>query len=86
MKSNSALKDLTLIQIIERFDTDELARLHLESVLWPHGAVCPHCRCNDQSQIAARKANPEKKIRAGSSINMSPLNSSSLPNLRSSRH
>jgi hypothetical protein len=34
MKTKSPLKDLTLIQIILRFDTDEKARKHLESVLW----------------------------------------------------
>lgn len=65
MKSKSELKDLTLIQIIERFNTDGKARLHLESVLWPNGAVCPHCKCDDPAQIAERRANPEKKIRAG---------------------
>ena len=65
MKSKIELRDLTLIQIIERFNTDDKARLHLESVLWPNGAVCPHCKCNDQAQIAERTANPEKKIRPG---------------------
>ncbi len=34
MKTKSPLKDLTLIQIILRFDTDEKARKHLEAVLW----------------------------------------------------
>ena len=65
MKTKSPLKDLTLIQIIQRFDTDEKARKHLESVLWPNGVVCPHCKCNDQAKIAERAANPAKKIRAG---------------------
>jgi transposase-like protein len=65
MKTKSPLKDLTLIQIILRFDTDEKARKHLESVLWKGGIVCPHCQCNDKTKIAERAANPEKKIRAG---------------------
>lgn len=26
-----------------RFKDDEAARQHLESIRWPHGAVCPHC-------------------------------------------
>ena len=65
MKTKSPLKDLTLIQIILRFDTDDKARKHLETVLWPSGVVCPHCKCNDQAKIAERQANPEKKIRAG---------------------
>src|SRR5271170_4372846 len=65
MKTKSPLKDLTLIQIILRFDTDEKARKHLEGVLWKDGIVCPHCKCNDKTKIAERTANPEKKIRAG---------------------
>ena len=56
---------LTLIQIILRFDTDDKARKHLESILWNGGIVCPHCKCNDQAKIAERAANPAKKIRAG---------------------
>jgi hypothetical protein len=54
MKTKSPLKDLTLIQIILRFDTDEKARKHLESVLWKGGIVCPHCQCNDKTKIAER--------------------------------
>jgi transposase-like protein len=65
MKTKSPLKALTLIQIILRFDTDEKARKHLESVLWKGGVMCPHCKCNDKTKIAERTANPEKKIRAG---------------------
>src|SRR5277367_2757425 len=65
MKTKSPLKDLTLIQIILRFDTDDKARKHLEAVLWKGGIVCPHCKCNDKTKIAERAANPEKKIRAG---------------------
>src|SRR5271170_7702658 len=65
MKTKSPLKDLTLIQIILRFDTDEKARKHLEGVLWKDGVVCPHCKCNDQTKIAERTVNLDKKIRAG---------------------
>ncbi len=65
MKTKEPAKDLTLIQLFDRFGTDERARKHLESVLWKSGVVCPHCKCNDQAKIAERAANPEKKIRAG---------------------
>ena len=65
MKTKSPLKDLTLVQIILHFDTDEKARKHLEAVLWKGGVTCPHCKCSDQTKIAERTANPEKKIRAG---------------------
>lgn len=65
MKTKPAPKDLTLIQLFDRFGTDEKARLHLEGILWKDGIVCPHCKCSDQKQFAERKSNPEKKIRAG---------------------
>jgi transposase-like protein len=65
MKTKEAPKDITLIQLFDRFATDDKARKHLEGVLWKNGVVCPHCKCNDQTRIAERTANPEKKIRAG---------------------
>lgn len=65
MKANKDHKDLTLIQLFDRFGTDEKARKHLESVLWKDGIVCPHCKCNDQKMFSDIAANPSKKIRAG---------------------
>jgi hypothetical protein len=65
MKTKPAPKDLTLIQLFDRFGTDDKARSHLEKVLWPNGIVCPHCKCNEQKLIAGRTANPQKKIRDG---------------------
>src|ERR1700722_3882430 len=64
MKENEP-KDLTLIQIIDQFPTDEAARLHLEEIRWKDGIVCPHCKCSDQSKFSAIAPNPEKKVRAG---------------------
>jgi transposase-like protein len=57
--------NLTLIQIIERFPTDDAAREHLESIRWEKGMVCPHCECADKSKFSTIKANQEKKVRAG---------------------
>ncbi len=65
MKAKAPAKSLTLIQLFDRFDTDEKARKHLELILWPNGPVCPHCKCNDQAKIAERAANKDKKIRPG---------------------
>ncbi len=58
-------KDLTLDEINQRFADDDTARQYIETILWPNGPVCPHCKNNDQSKIWKIKANPEKKIRAG---------------------
>ncbi|MGA3171192.1 MAG: IS1595 family transposase [Chthoniobacteraceae bacterium] len=57
--------NLTILQIADRFRTDDAAREHLESIRWEHGIVCPHCECADESKFSAIKANPEKKVRAG---------------------
>jgi len=65
MKAKSLLKDLTLIQIIDRFADDDTARQHLEAMLWPKGIVCPHCQCRDQSKFSSINPNPAAKTRAG---------------------
>lgn len=65
MKTKSAHKDLTLIQLFDRFSTDEKARTHLEKVLWPDGIVCPHCKCHDQTKFSNITTNPTAKTRAG---------------------
>jgi len=65
MKTKPAQKDLTLIQLFDRFGTDEKARVHLEKVIWPKGIVCPHCKCNDQAKFSNINANPAAKTRAG---------------------
>lgn len=65
MKAKESSKDLTLIQILNRFSTEEKARTHLESVVWPSGVVCPHCKCNEQSKFSTIAPNPDKKVRAG---------------------
>lgn len=58
-------KDLTLDQINTRFASDETAREYIETILWPKGPVCPHCKNADAKRIWKIQANPDKKIRAG---------------------
>src|SRR5580692_5286986 len=65
MKTKEAPKDLTLIQLFDRFGTDDKARAHLEKVLWPNGIVCPHCQCNAQTKFSNINANAAAKTRAG---------------------
>jgi transposase-like protein len=65
MKTKPAQKDLTLIQLFDRFGTDERARKHLEGVLWKNGIVCPHCQCKDQTKFSDIAPNPDAKTRAG---------------------
>jgi transposase-like protein len=65
MKAKTPAKDLTLIQLFDRFGTDEKARKHLESVLWKGGIVCPKCQCNDQAKFSDIAPNAAAKTRAG---------------------
>jgi transposase-like protein len=65
MKTKPANKDLTLIQLFDRFGTDDKARKHLESVIWKDGIVCPKCKCNDQTKFSDIAPNPATKTRAG---------------------
>lgn len=58
-------QDLTLDEINQRFNTDEAAREYLESIRWPNGPVCPHCKNDKQDRIWKLNANPKKKVRAG---------------------
>jgi transposase-like protein len=56
---------LTLIQIAQRFSTEESAREYFEKLRWPNGPVCPHCSNADQARVYKVTPNPAKKIRAG---------------------
>jgi len=57
--------EMTLDKISQYFNTDETAREYLESLLWPKGTVCPHCKNSEAKSIWKIKANKEKKIREG---------------------
>lgn len=57
--------DLSLIQITQRFSTEEAAREYFENLRWPNGPVCPHCGNADEARIYKVTPNREKKIRAG---------------------
>jgi transposase-like protein len=61
----NATGDLTLIQIANRFSTEEAARDYFEKLRWPNGPVCAHCGNADQARIYKVTPNPAKKIRAG---------------------
>lgn len=65
MKMKDKQKDLTLIQLFDRFGTEEKARTHLEKVIWKDGIMCPHCQCKDQKKFSSIAANPDAEVRAG---------------------
>jgi transposase-like protein len=68
MKTNDNLeteRELTLMQMMTRFSTEESARTYFENLLWPNGAVCPHCGNNNQDRIYKLTANTSSKVRKG---------------------
>jgi transposase-like protein len=57
--------DLTLVQMMARFATEDAARKYFEQMRWPEGVACPHCGNVDSARIYTVTPNPAKKIRAG---------------------
>ncbi len=57
--------ELTLDEIQQQFATDDAARAYWESIRWPDGPVCPHCKNNEAKTIWKIEANKDKGIRAG---------------------
>jgi transposase-like protein len=57
--------ELTLDEISLHFNTDEKAREYLETIRWPDGPVCPHCKNRDAKPIWKIEASQRTKIRAG---------------------
>lgn len=61
----SSEHDLTLLEIMRRFSTEEAARDYFERIRWPQGPVCPHCGNSDAARIWAVTPNAKARIRAG---------------------
>jgi len=58
-----ASNDLTLLEIMRRFSTEQAAREYFERIRWPDGPVCPHCGNTETNY--ARTANKKAGIREG---------------------
>lgn len=53
-----------------RYQNEDAAREHLESIMWPDGPVCPHCESENATRLPPQKgrktkAHPEGVIRKG---------------------
>lgn len=60
---SGAENDLTLMEIMRRFSTEEAARAYFERMRWPNGPVCPHCGSTDKNY--ALTPNKKARIREG---------------------
>jgi transposase-like protein len=56
-------KDLSLIEIMQRYSTEAEARAYFERVRWPNGPVCPHC--GSAAKNYALTPNKKARIREG---------------------
>jgi transposase-like protein len=65
MKTKDKVPDLTLLQMMQRYSTEESARKYFEGVRWPNGPICPHCGNADAKRIYKVTPNKQNGIRAG---------------------
>lgn len=56
---------MNLIELAEKFNTEEKAREFLEKTLWPDGAVCPHCGVLGESYRLHAKPGSKRPVRPG---------------------
>jgi len=55
MKNKSSLKsDINLVNLIERFGSDEKCRAYLTDLRWPQGVHCPRCKWKGVSKLVER--------------------------------
>src|SRR3990167_4836182 len=57
--------DITLMEMMRRYSTEDAARDYFEELRWPNGPVCPHCGNADEARIYKVTPNTAKKIRRG---------------------
>jgi transposase-like protein len=53
-KSKPVKSDVNLVNLIERFGTDEKCRAYMTELKWPNGIECPRCKSKSISTIAER--------------------------------
>jgi transposase-like protein len=58
-------KELTLMMVMQRFSTEEAARVYFENIRWQHGKNCPHCGNADESRIYSLTANGKTGVLPG---------------------
>lgn len=67
MKTNEEKDELNLITLAREYADEDKARGLLESLLWPDGPVCPHCKNHKEKSIyqMQSKEGSKNKIRKG---------------------
>jgi transposase-like protein len=65
MKENEQKDELNLITLAQQYSDDDKARQLLESILWPDGPVCPHCKNHKEKAITKLQPKAGSKTRKG---------------------
>jgi transposase-like protein len=62
-------EELNLIELAQNYSDEGKARELLESLRWPNGAYCPHCKCDDVYKLTPKPVVPSRvkprKVRQG---------------------
>lgn len=64
-------EELNLIELAQNYSDEGKARELMESLLWPDGPVCPHCKCKDVYKVTPKPKPPTssrtkpRKVRQG---------------------
>ena len=61
MKEMDEKDELNLITLAQKYSDEDKARELLESILWPNGPVCPHCKNHKEKAIYRLQPKPESK-------------------------
>src|SRR5271154_6843187 len=65
MKEIQEKDELNLITLAQEYSDEDKARGLLESLLWPDGAICPHCKNHKEKPIYKLQIKSGSKIRKG---------------------
>ena len=63
MKETLKRDELNLVTLAQEYADEDKARGLLESILWPNGAVCPHCKNHKEKPIYRLQSKPESKVK-----------------------
>jgi transposase-like protein len=65
MKENEQKDELNLVTLAQQYSDEDKARELLESLLWPNGPVCPHCKNHKEKAIYRLQPKEGSKTRKG---------------------
>ncbi len=65
MKENIEKDELNLMTLAQEYSDEDKARTLLESMLWPDGPICPHCKNHKEKAIYRLQPKEGSKTRKG---------------------